>query len=565
MKIILFGSLGMLGNYVFNLLKDNYDVVCINRDMFNIEETDWKKLYDIINKTCSDNDIILNCAGIIPQKNAYDLKTFIAVNTLFPHKLNEIAKLLNLKFIHITTDCVYDGKKGYYDTNDSHNATTLYGITKSLGEPLESTIIRTSIIGEEVYTKKSLLEWIKSNKNGEINGYANHFWNGVTCLTLAKFIHFIIVKNLLWNGVKNLCSPNIVSKYDLCCFVNEIYKLNINVNKINDKEEKNMTLIKTTLNFDFIINNIYEQIRELYEFNLNNLNMINNSLFYCNNKDTYPPFKNGLYLEEYFFEKIKKENIKLNKKYIPALWTNFQIEHWFEYKKYEMQQVLNNWILENPSENGYFTLAQYDDGPKLILPSNTIVYGACSGDIPIPLIYQDTNNTLENIQKKNFTEKHILCSFVGNITSNHIMPNVRQEMFNLLKDNSEFTLIDSGGWTPDVNKQLQIVFIETTISSKFALAPRGYGRASFRFFECFQLGTIPIYIWNDINWLPFQNIINYNKLCIVIHVSKLHELHMMLSSITETQYNSMLNYYDSIKHLFTLEGMSTQIIKEINS
>jgi hypothetical protein len=61
-------------------------------------------------------------------------------------------------------------------------------------------------------------------------------------------------------------------------------------------------------------------------------------------------------------------------------------------------------------------------------------------------------------------------------------------------------MIHSGGWTPDVNVNLQLVFINTTLESKFALAPRGYGRGSFRFFECFQLGTIPIYIWNDI-WL----------------------------------------------------------------
>ena len=65
-------------------------------------------------------------------------------------------------------------------------------------------------------------------------------------------------------------------------------------------------------------------------------------------------------------------------------------------------------------------------------------------------------------------------------------------------------MINSGGWRPDVNKNLQDTFINTTINSKFALSPRGYGRSSFRIFECFELGTIPIYIWNDINWLPFQ-------------------------------------------------------------
>ena len=293
--------------------------------------------------------------------------------------------------------------------------------------------------------------------------------------------------------------------------------------------------------------------------------MINSPLFYCRNKDTYPPFKNGLYLEEYFLRKINSENPELKRKYIPALWTNFQIEGWFDSKKNEMQQILNNWIQENPSENGYFTIVQYDDGPKLNIPTNTIVYGACHGNIPIPLIYEDNRNTFENIPKKQFNEKSILCSFVGNITSNHVMPNVRVEMFNILSNNQNFRLINSGGWTPDVNKDLQNIFIQTTINSKFALAPRGYGRSSFRFFECFQLGTIPIYIWNDINWLPFQDKIDYNKLCIVIHVSKLNDLYSIISSITEEEYDNMFKYYQEIKHLFTLDGMSNQIIEEINS
>ena len=72
--------------------------------------------------------------------------------------------------------------------------------------------------------------------------------------------------------------------------------------------------------------------------------MINSNLFYCKNKDIYPPFKNGLYLEEYFFKKITSENHSLKRKYIPALWTNFQIEGWFESKKLEMQIALTNWL-----------------------------------------------------------------------------------------------------------------------------------------------------------------------------------------------------------------------------
>jgi len=289
--------------------------------------------------------------------------------------------------------------------------------------------------------------------------------------------------------------------------------------------------------------------------------MLNNPLFYCKNKDTYPPFKYGLYKEEYFLTKYLENKPNTKRKYIPVLWTNFQIEGWFQSQKNSMQNLLDEWLKENPCEDGYFTVVQYDDACLLKIPENTIVYGSCSGSIPIPLIYQDLNNTLENMQKKKFNEKKILSSFVGNITSNNVEPNVRKLMFDILLNSNNFNLINSGGWNPIVNKQNQDIFIETTINSKFALAPRGYGRSSFRFFEIFKLGTIPIYLWNDLDWLPFKDEIDYSKLCINIHYSQIKNLENILLNITENDYNNMLNYYNSIKHLFTVEGLYDKIIK----
>lgn len=258
MKIYLFGSTGMLGRYIYLLLTKYYNVNCIMRKDYDIENDTFEKLEKILSSDLRENDIIINCAGIIPQKYLKDdYKVYIKVNTLFPHKLGEMADKYNLKFIHITTDCVYDGTKGNYSESDLHTAKDIYGISKSLGEPKNATIIRTSIIGEEITGKKSLIEWIKSNKDSEINGYTNHYWNGVTCLTLAKFIKSIIDNNNFWRGVKHIYSENIVTKYDLCCYVNEIYSLNIKINKFEDKFQKNMTLTG-----DIIIKeNIFEQIK----------------------------------------------------------------------------------------------------------------------------------------------------------------------------------------------------------------------------------------------------------------------------------------------------------------
>jgi dTDP-4-dehydrorhamnose reductase len=265
MKVVLFGATGMLGRYVISVLKDNYEINCISRDKYDIENDSWKKLEDILNKGLQKNDIIINCAGIIPQKyKGDDYRNYIRVNTLFPHKLNEIAKKNSYKFIHVTTDCVYDGKKGNYTIGDEPTSKDIYGVSKSLGEPEEATIIRTSIIGEELNSKKSLIEWVKSNKDGKIKGFTNHYWNGVTCFELAKYIKNILDNNNFWNGIKHICSPNIVTKYDLCCCINEIYHLNINIEKYEDSISKNMTLCAENISE----NDIFSQIVDLYKFKL---------------------------------------------------------------------------------------------------------------------------------------------------------------------------------------------------------------------------------------------------------------------------------------------------------
>jgi dTDP-4-dehydrorhamnose reductase len=264
MKIILFGSTGMLGNYVHMVLSKTYDVRCINRAQYDIAQDDVSVLNQILSNIESD-DIIINCCGAIPQKNKLtDYKTYILVNTLFPHRLETIANHRGAHFIHITTDCVFDGRTGNYNEQSEHTAQDIYGISKSLGEPESATIIRTSIIGEELSGKKSLLEWVLSNRGGEINGYTNHYWNGVTCLTLAAFIKSTIDTNNFWKGVQHVYSKNVVSKYELCCYINEIYDLNIRVHQYEDKTEKNMTLS----GINNIAEAIFDQIKDQKQYSI---------------------------------------------------------------------------------------------------------------------------------------------------------------------------------------------------------------------------------------------------------------------------------------------------------
>ena len=286
MKIILFGSTGMLGNYVYSILNKSFEIIAYTRNDFDILNDKWNKLKNIINKY-EENDVIINCAGCIPQKVANtEFRKYIRINSLFPHKLQEYCNIRKLKLIHITTDCVFNGEKGNYNEDDIHDETNIYGVSKSLGEPENCTVIRTSIIGEEMFHKKSLLEWLRKQKNKTINGYVNHLWNGITCLTLAKIIYKTISKNLFWKGVKHIHSPKIVSKYDLCCYINEIYNFNITINQYNHRNYSNSSLTQNYQKINSNINCIKQQIMEQKQFKLISIGNYNNlkKCRLCNNQ-----------------------------------------------------------------------------------------------------------------------------------------------------------------------------------------------------------------------------------------------------------------------------------------
>ena len=268
-KIYIFGSTGMLGTYVTKILSNDFNIICITREMFDILNDNWSKLVNILDSyKINEKDYIINCAGAIHQKtNETDFKKYIKLNALFPQKLSDLIVNYSAKLIHITTDCVFDGISGKYDENHVHNNTDIYGITKSLGEPENCCVIRTSIIGHELKEKKNLLEWILSNKNKTIYGYTNHIWNGVSCLTLSNIIKEMIEKKIFWEGVRHIFSPNIVSKYELCNMVNDIYNLNINIQKKENKITINRHLISKN-KIPFNIPELKLQIIAQKNFNL---------------------------------------------------------------------------------------------------------------------------------------------------------------------------------------------------------------------------------------------------------------------------------------------------------
>jgi dTDP-4-dehydrorhamnose reductase len=228
-KILLFGATGMAGHVVFTFFneKKNYEIVNVvyrqqlNDDSIVIDVTNKEAVSDLILK--QKPDIIINCIGVLIKGSKSHPDNAVYINAYFPHLLKRLADEVNAKLIHISTDCVFTGNKGAYTESDFKDADDVYGRSKSLGEILndKDLTIRTSIIGPELKTNgEGLFHWFMKEK-GEINGFTNAIWGGVTTIELAKAIDVAIIQEK--TGLVHLSNGEAISKYDLLKLFKEIY------------------------------------------------------------------------------------------------------------------------------------------------------------------------------------------------------------------------------------------------------------------------------------------------------------------------------------------------------
>ena len=173
-------------------------------------------------------DFLINCIGVTKH---YKNKSNTLVNIELPKLILKFKKKYKFKFIHITTDCVFDGSKGNYSENSKPNAKDSYGISKLKADKIllsskKCIIIRTSTIGKEVSTRNGLLEWFLSNKKSCL-GFKNAFFSGLTTLELSKIMHrFIIKEKKLTEGIYNISGPKI-DKNSLLNIIKKIYNKKI--------------------------------------------------------------------------------------------------------------------------------------------------------------------------------------------------------------------------------------------------------------------------------------------------------------------------------------------------
>jgi|TARA_R110000765_G_C18941596_1_gene607741 dTDP-4-dehydrorhamnose reductase len=172
--------------------------------------------------------------------------------------------------VHITTDCVFDGNKGQYTEMDRPTQYDEYGLSKYFGELGDHCTIRTSIIGEEKNTSRSLVEWALSQAGKEVNGFKNHLWNGVTCLQVAKVIHGLIEESGFWSGVRHLYAHKSLSKLEMLQSFDSIYSLGLKINAIDAPTacDRTLSTFFTQSQAMLEVPPIHEQIREMKEFNI---------------------------------------------------------------------------------------------------------------------------------------------------------------------------------------------------------------------------------------------------------------------------------------------------------
>lgn len=227
MKVLVLGHSGMLGHEMVRVLRQGgIAVTTAGRNGADIE-------LDVSKMNFSDArrqgfDYLINCIGLtthnIDELDPVSVSRAKQLNTEFPKQLANFAEISGAKVIQIATDCVFSGSKGSYLETDPHDATDVYGKTKSDGEIDSSAVmqLRCSIIGRENKGKKSLLEWVIGQPQGAtVPGFTDRHWNGVTTTAFARVVAGIIQSSGFKAGSRHLIPADQMTKFEL---VSEISK-----------------------------------------------------------------------------------------------------------------------------------------------------------------------------------------------------------------------------------------------------------------------------------------------------------------------------------------------------
>lgn len=200
-----------------------------SRVIERLDAMDWRGVEGVLHDIRPH--VVINCVGIVKQRNeAKAAIPSIAINSLLPHRLAAAASAWGGRLVHVSTDCVFSGRRGRYTEHDQSDAEDLYGRSKFLGEVAEpnAVTLRTSMVGRELREHRSLLDWLLQQEGRTIRGYRRAFYSGVTTIELASVILRVVEQHPALSGVYQVTSDTI-TKYDLLRLVVEAFGLDIRI------------------------------------------------------------------------------------------------------------------------------------------------------------------------------------------------------------------------------------------------------------------------------------------------------------------------------------------------
>ena len=252
MRILILGATGMLGYSLFSNLReyDGFEVFGTVRNIkgkeaffehalsslvCDVDVTETAQIERVIAST--KPDVVINCIGLIKQHSiSKQYLSAIEINSLLPHRLASLCGQYSAKLIHFSTDCVFSGKEGLYNEESVPDAIDLYGKSKCLGEVdyAPHLTLRTSIIGHELSSSVSLVDWFLS-QSYEVKGFSKAIFSGMPTCYIAKLLAEHMLKMPALSGLYHL-SVAPIDKYTLLKLISETYSKGININEFSDFE-----------------------------------------------------------------------------------------------------------------------------------------------------------------------------------------------------------------------------------------------------------------------------------------------------------------------------------------
>lgn len=240
MRILIVGATGMLGSALHHVLsrdatlevwgtirdqsaKRHFDPSSHDRLLAGVDVLNHDSLVGALRVTRPD--VVINAVGVIKQlSTADDPLVVLPINALFPHRLAALCALAGARMVHISTDCVFSGRRGSYRESDVSDAEDLYGKSKFMGEVSREphvVTLRTSGIGHELTTRHGLVEWFLG-ESGAVRGFRQAIYTGLPWVELAQVIRTHVLPAPALNGLYHVSSDPI-NKYDLLRLVASAY------------------------------------------------------------------------------------------------------------------------------------------------------------------------------------------------------------------------------------------------------------------------------------------------------------------------------------------------------